>query len=70
MRPGFLNFLCSQAGYQHTVKINFKKKWHQRINKVVELNLAKLIVLSAVLIFSEKILTYVGHCLVYYTHNQ
>jgi len=68
MNPGKVNFLFNQAQYQHTVKINFKKKWFQRVNKVVELSVFKVILLSASLIFAEKLLTYAGHCLVYYTH--
>lgn len=68
MKPGQLNFLVTQASYQHTVNINFKKKWYQRVNKVVELSIAKLIVFSAVIIFAENILTYAGKCLFYYTH--
>lgn len=69
MKPGQLNFLASQAEYQHTVKINFKTKWHHRINKKVELNIYKLIALSLSLLIAEKVLTYAGRCLLYYTHN-
>lgn len=69
MSPGEINLIFTQADYQHTVKINFKTKWYQRINKKVELNIYKLIALSLSLLIAEKVLTYAGRCLVYYTHN-
>jgi hypothetical protein len=67
MKAGQINFLASQASYQHTVKINFKTPWWKKPGKIYEANLLKIILFSMIVLFSKELLTYLGHCLLSYT---
>ena len=67
MKAGEQNLLCRIADIQIATNINFNKKWYQRFNRRIETTTYQVGLIALGLLISEKVFTYVLHCLEYYT---